>query len=202
MKVLGLTGPTGAGKGAAASIFEKYGIPSIDTDAVYHTLLAESGDMTAELVAAFGQAILDGHGAVNRKKLAATVFGQKNTPALLHTLNTITHKYVMAKTHELVRETEKSGARAVLIDAPQLFEAHIEQECDLVIGVLADRNTRLSRIMARDGISKEAAEKRILAQHDDAFFRRVCHHILENDGDLAALEAQIRRFLEDFEVGL
>ncbi|MBQ8357186.1 MAG: dephospho-CoA kinase [Clostridia bacterium] len=202
MKIIGLTGPTGAGKGTAAAIFQKYGIPSVDTDAVYHELLERGGSMTHELATAFGSHILDENGIVDRKKLGATVFGHENTPELLHTLNTITHKYVMTVTRELLWEMEKSGVRAVLIDAPQLFEAKIEKECDIVVGVLADRDLRLSRIMARDGITRDAALRRINAQHDDTFYREACQYILKNDGDPDALEAQIRLFLEKSEVGL
>ena len=197
MKVIGLTGPSGAGKGAVCGVLAKHGIPAIDTDAVYHRLLAENDALTEELCASFGKDILNESCRVDRKKLGAAVFGRPDTPARLHTLNTITHKYVMARTHELMRELAQTGARAIVIDAPQLFEARIEGECDLIVGVLADRAVRLARIMARDGISEENANKRINAQKSDDFFRSSCHYILTNDGDLADLEAQILRFLEN-----
>ncbi|MBR6727040.1 MAG: dephospho-CoA kinase, partial [Clostridia bacterium] len=179
-------------------LFAKHGIPSIDTDAVYHELLRSDDALTSELTEAFGRDILNADGRVDRKKLGGKVFGHENTPSLLHTLNTITHKYVMAKTWKLVRELEQNGVRAVLIDAPQLFEAGIERDCDLVIAVLADRERRISRIMARDSIAREAAERRINAQRSDDFFREACQYILENNSDEAALEAQIRRLTEVF----
>ena len=200
IRVFGLTGPSGAGKGAACRIFAKYGVPSIDTDAVYHELLEHSNALTNELSATFGRSILGENGRVARKSLAAAVFGHENTPALLHTLNEITHKYVMARTWEMVHALEQGGAAAVLIDAPQLFEAHIERSCECVIGVLAHRELRLARIIARDGISKEAAERRMNAQRDDAFFRGSCHYILENNGDENALEGQILRLLKELHV--
>ena len=202
IKILGLTGPSGAGKGTACGIFAKYGIPAVDTDAVYHALLRENDALNAALAEAFGADILDENSRVERKRLAAAVFGKENTPALLHTLNTITHKYVMARTWELVRDIEKNGARAVLIDAPQLFEAGVEKDCLFVIGVLAPREVRLARIIKRDGIPRDAAERRINAQRDDAFFRATCQYILENGNDEAALEVQIRALLEDSGVGL
>ena len=201
-RILGLTGPSGAGKGTVCRIFAKYGIPSIDTDAVYHELLREDKALTAELRDAFGPDILDERGTVDRKKLSAAVFGKKNTPELLHTLNTVTHKYVMARTWEMVRVHQKNGARAVLIDAPQLFEAGIEKECDLVIGVLADRSLRLERILRRDGISETAALQRINAQREDAFFRSSCQYILENNADETELEKQIVALLTLSGVGL
>ena len=202
MKIIGLTGQSGAGKGAACAIFQKYGIPSVDTDAVYHALLAVNGPCTQELIAAFGTDILSEAGLVDRKKLAQTVFGKPNTANLLHTLNTITHKYIMAETHRLLQTYAQNGADAALIDAPQLFEAGAQKDCDLVVAVLAPRAVRLARITARDGISEEAAVRRIDAQKPDAFYREHCDAILENDGDLHALEEQIRGFLIKYNVGL
>jgi dephospho-CoA kinase len=197
LKILGLTGPSGAGKGAVCNIFKAFGIPSIDTDAVYHQLLEEGGSIKNELCTAFGPDILDESGKIDRKKLASAVFGKENTPSLLHTLNTITHKYVMARTHDLMQAIKQSGAIAVLIDAPLLFEAGIEKECDAVIGVLADRKTRLCRITERDSITEEAAQMRIDAQKSDAFYRKSCQYILENNNDYETLETQICRLIKE-----
>lgn len=202
MKIIGLTGPSGAGKGLACRIFARYGIPAVDTDGIYHTLLAQKGAMTDELTDAFGADILSPEGLVDRRRLAQTVFGHPDTDVRLHTLNTITHKYIMAKARELVQAHRRAGARGVLIDAPQLFEASIQDECDLVLGILADRETRIARICARDGIDRAAAERRIDAQKSDDYFRAHCHCILENDADEAALEAAIRTFLENSGLGL
>lgn len=200
MKILGLTGPSGAGKGAVCDIFKTFGIPSIDTDAVYHQLLEEGGNIKDELCGAFGQDILDENGKIDRKRLGFAVFGKENTPSLLHTLNTITHKYVMARTNDLMQAIKQNGAIAVLIDAPLLFEAGVDKECDAVIGVLADRETRLYRITERDHITKEAAQMRIDAQKSDDFYRKACQYILENNNDYQALKAQIRRLLKELEL--
>ncbi len=199
-KVIGLTGRSGAGKGAACEIFKKHGIPAIDTDAVYHEILAEGGACTDELVAAFGEEILNENGLVERKKLAVRVFGKENTEALLHSLNSITHKYIMAKTWDTVRVLRENGARAVLIDAPQLFEAGLEKEVDLTLGVIAPDATCIARIMARDGISHEQAAKRLAAQHDNDYFRAHCTAVIENASTQEALEAQICQFLKNFGV--
>ena len=191
-----MTGPSGAGKGAACRLFAKYGVPSVDTDAVYHDLLAKGGKIVAELTEAFGKEILT-DGLVDRQKLGLAVFGREDTPSRLDTLNAITHKYVIEHSFTIARELTEQGAKAVLIDAPQLFEAHLEKECELVLCVLADKQTRLMRILERDGITRDAAMRRFNAQRDDAFFRENCHVIFENNGDLDALEAQICTFLKD-----
>ena len=199
-KIIGLTGRSGAGKGAVCEILKGHGIPAVDTDAVYHEILTQKGACTAELVAAFGGEILNENGLVERKKLAARVFGKENTPALLHTLNAITHKYIMAKTREIVQVHRQNGARAVLIDAPQLFEAGVEKECDLTIGVIAPDAICTERIMARDGISRENAQKRLAAQHDNDYFRQHCTAVVENAGMQAELEARICQILKKFGV--
>ena len=201
MKIIGLTGGSGAGKGEVCAILQKYGIPSVNTDGVYHDLLLSDTALQKELVEAFGNDILDRDGAVSRKKLATAVFKDEGHTARLHTLNAITHKYIMAKTWELIKSFEKDGARAAVIDAPQLFEAGVDKQCDILLAVLAAPSIRISRITKRDGITAEAAKERLAAQHDDAFYRSHCHYILENDADTATLEQQIRRFLEDTALG-
>ncbi len=200
-KIIGLTGRSGAGKGAAAEIFAKHGIKSIDTDRIYHDILSQKGPCTDELCAAFGNSILTSAGLVDRKKLAAAVFGKDDTPLLLHTLNTITHKYIMAKAREMVRAEVEAGAPAVLIDAPQLFEAGVEKECDLVLGILAPKDICLDRIQDRDHIPPDAAQKRLSAQHGNTFFREHCDAVIENRGDVAELERAICQFLKEYGVG-
>ncbi len=195
MQVIGLTGSSGAGKSVAASIFKKHGIPVIDADCVYHEILSIGGECTKELAEAFGTAVLDQNGLISRQALADTVFGKPNTDTLLHTLNTITHKYVMSEIKKRLRELKENGAKAAVIDAPLLFEANAHLECDFVIGVIADRALRAERIMARDRISLESTEKRLNAQKSDAFFLERCHYILENNTDEAALEQSLLALL-------
>ena len=203
MKIIGLTGQSGAGKALVCEILQRHGIPSVDTDAVYHKLLADVHPaMTGELTAAFGNGLLGTDGVVDRKRLAAAVYGHSDSDTRLHTLNAITHKYIMAKTWELVKGFEQGGARAAVIDAPQLFEAGLESTCDLVVAVLADEPVRLARVMARDGISKDAAERRFAAQRPDEFYRSHCQYVFENNGDANSLEAQILSFLEKTGLGV
>ena len=199
-KLIGITGRSGSGKGLACEIFARHGIPAIDTDAVYHEILAAPGACTDELANAFGTEILGDDGLVDRKRLSGAVFSKKNTPALLHTLNTITHKYIMAKSYDLLRALSEAGATAVLLDAPQLFEAHLEAECDLVLGVIAEDEHCIKRIMARDGLTRERAMARLGAQHSNDFFRTHCTAVIENNGTAEDLERAICQFMHEFGV--
>ena len=196
MRVIGLTGSSGAGKSAAADFFRRHGIPVIDADAIYHQLLSEPSDCTRELVATFGVAILGSNGLVSRPLLAAAVFGKPNTPSLLHTLNELTHKYVMSEIQKSLQALRAVGTPAAVLDAPLLFEANAHLECDFVIGIIASRALREARIIARDGLSAESAAKRLDAQKSDDFYRERCNYILENNQGQADLERALEDLLD------
>ena len=102
MKIIGITGSSGAGKSVVSDLLEKRGYTIINADKTYHAILKNNKEMIAELTAAFGRGILDAEGRVSRRLLASTVFGKENTSALLHTLNQITHKYVMSEDRKSV----------------------------------------------------------------------------------------------------
>ena len=196
MQVIGLTGSSGAGKSAAAEILSLHGIPVLDADRIYHSILKTKSACTKELTASFGSEILGRNGLVSRRALANTVFGKPNTPELVHTLNTITHKYVMSEIRKKLQDLRDAGLPAAVIDAPLLFEAGAHLECDFVIGVVAKRKLRARRIMVRDGISEEYAEKRLQAQKSDDFYRERCDYILENNTDTADLRSALEDLLE------
>ena len=185
MKIIGLTGGSGTGKGTVAAQMRAHGAGWVDADAVYRRLCAENREMLAALDAAFG-GVLDGSGALDRPRLAAIVFSD---PAKLTALNDLTRPFIRAASLDALHAL--SDCPIVLYDAPTLFEAGADDLCEQVIGVLADRATRIRRVMARDGIPEDAARARILAQPDDDFYRRRCDYILENNGDLAALQREV-----------
>ncbi|WP_281692359.1 dephospho-CoA kinase [Agathobaculum desmolans] len=181
MKIIGLTGGSGTGKGTVATRMQALGAGWVDADAVYRDLCAHDRTMLAALDAAFG-GVLDADGRLDRPKLAAIVFSD---PEKLQTLNQITVPYIRAASLAAIRT--QGDCPIVLYDAPTLFEAGMNDLCEQVIGVLADPEIRVQRVMARDGIGEAAARARIAAQPEDGFYRTRCDHILENNGDLSAL---------------
>lgn len=194
MLTVGLTGPSGAGKGVVASLFARYGVPSIDTDAVYHDLLIPPSACLDELVARFGESVLTADGRLDRKALAAVVFAAGHENDLLD-LNRITHRHVLDEARRQLAAYEAAGKAAVLVDAPQLYESGFDAECDYVVAVLAPRDVRLSRIVARDGLDEARAAARLDAQKDDGFFRSHADAVLVNDGRAEALESEICELL-------
>ena len=197
MMTIGLTGPTGAGKGTVASLLAKYGIPSIDTDAVYRELLVPPSPLLDELAAAFGREVIAEDGGLDRAVLASKVFapGQE---AELERLNAIAHPHILGEVRRrLASYAQQSetgdGPRAVVVDAPQLFESGYDRECDIICSVLAPKPKRLARIMERDGITEERAKARMNAQRSDSFYRKAGYTVV-NDGDLSKLENEVKRF--------
>ena len=197
MLVIGLTGPTGAGKGEVANIFARYGIPVLNADRVYHELITPPSSCLQELVEAFGKEILLPNGSLNRRVLGGIVF---NDPTAREHLNSITHRYVMEEVKTQMERFRRDGVPVAVFDAPQLFEADAHRACGAVISVLADRRLRLERIMMRDGITAEAAMRRILAQKSDEFFKANSDYIIENNGTIELLAPQVHRILKELGV--
>ena len=199
MIIIGITGPSGAGKGVCGAYLTSEGIPVIDTDQLYHELIEAPSPCVDELALAFGSKILDEKGAVNRKALADVVFAGQNQQKI-ELLNQITHKFVRQKTERLLMEFDNCGTKAVAVDAPLLFEASFEELCDFCISVIAPHNIRLERIMERDSLSRERAIARLNAQKDDAYYTSRSKYTVVNDKDLENVIGQLKRILKNEEV--
>ena len=198
MKILGLTGQSGAGKGVVASLFAEHGIPAVDADAVYHELLLPPSPCLDELRAEFSDAILNADGTLNRPALSALVFAPTDEgKARLRRLNEITHRYVIEQTLAMLEEYEKRGCRAAVIDAPLLIEAGLHRKCDHVIAVLADREVRVARLLQRDRLSVEQISARLDAQRDASFYMEHADTLVYNNGTIDELKASVSALLAE-----
>lgn len=176
MTVVGITGGTGCGKTTALSVLRDMGARIIDCDAVYHELLSTDTAMLDEIEEHFPGTLTDGR--LDRKALGRIVF---NNDDRLAVLSRITHRYVGREVRRILREHAINGAALAAIDAIALIESGLADMCDITFAVTADREDRIHRIMARDGIDRAYAEMRINAQKPDAFFAQSCTHLLQND---------------------
>ena len=191
-RVLGLTGPTGAGKSAAAAVFAQEGCTVIDCDRVARDVTRTDGVCLQALADAFGAEILLPDGTLNRRRLAAIAFASRENELKL---NAITHPPIM---NRVQTEIGAAQTEAVVLDAPLLFESGADALCGQTVAVLARQPIRCSRIMARDGITEEEALRRISAQQPDEFYRRRAGAVFENNADLAAFEEAVRRWIRSF----
>jgi dephospho-CoA kinase len=189
VKIIGLTGGTGAGKGTVAALFSKYNFAHIDTDAIYHELTSGMTPCLVALSEEFGKEIVK-DGALDRAALASVVFKCENRQRLAR-LNEIAHKFVLDEVR--ARISRLSGYDAVLVDAPVLFESGFDRECDSILCIIARKDVRIGRIMERDGITYERAEARIAAQRADEELIALSDFVIENNGDTEALEKEVER---------
>ncbi len=197
MKVIGLTGPSGAGKSTLCSKFEDLGIPCIDTDVIYHKLVSTSSPCLDELREKFGDSIINENGSLNRPALATLVFTGENAKENLANLNSTTHKYVWDEVNTLLTKYINQGKIAAVIDAPALFSSKIFiSACDIILSVLSDEKSRLSRIMKRDGIDREKALARISAQPSDEFFIENSDYFIMNSGTREEMYEDLMSILE------
>ena len=193
MKIIGLTGGSGSGKGVVGRFFSSLGCYVIDTDALYHKMISSDSACSRALISHFGLEISNENGGIDRSSLRDIVFSDS---AALASLNKIAHSYIRSECEAIFAQQRDKGTYYVIVDAPQLFEAGMEDICDLVVGVTSDVDTRIKRIVERDGISKEKAMERIASQHDDAFFDQRCDHIIRNDADAAHLLISVKRVFD------
>lgn len=193
MIIIGITGPTGAGKTTALGEVKKLGGAVIDCDAVYHDLLESDNTLQDRLEQEFGD-IRDDSGAVDRKKLGTIVFGD---PEKLERLNAIAQRATVDRTRLLLEECRAKGMPLAAVDAIGLLESGLGELCHATVAVVAPPEVRVARIMAREGISQDYAWSRVRAQKPDSYFTGGCGYTLNNDCATGAeFAARARALLE------
>ena len=184
MVTIGITGPSGAGKGSVSQILQSYGFRILDADKIYHDIISPPSACLNELAMHFGKDILNCDGKLDRAVLSSIVFTDENK---LELLNSITHKYVVERIRSIIGCTCSIMPAACVIDAPLLIEAGLKGDCTFTVAVLANKDIRAKRISLRDGISPEKAMARINAQKPDDFYMQECDYVINNNGTVSEL---------------
>ena len=188
MSIIGLTGPTGAGKSTVSRAAESIGFFVVNCDEVARQT-RQKPQVRDALVGVFGESIL-ADGELDRKALAAAAFSSKeNTEKLNKTIL----PFIVSDIKKLI-----AGKKNILLDAPTLFESGIDNICDKTIGVLCDEEIRKKRIIARDNLSQSEADARLAAAKSDEFFEERCSIIIENDGSEQELLIKAEKILSEY----
>ena len=188
---IGLCGGSGSGKGYICNILKSMDFPCLDTDALVHLMYNKDQSLISSLAKIFGNQIISSSGGIDRKILREIVFSDRNA---LETLNITVHQKVSEYCRNWMDEHEKSCVKAVFIDAPQLFEAGMENDFHYIISVIAPEETRICRIIERDKITKEQATKRISNQLSNEDYIKRSHFVI-NNGENDNPEEQLKRIL-------
>ena len=194
--IIGLCGRSGSGKTTVCKAFEAFGIRSVDTDAVYRELISptpdgEPSELVRNIADCFGDGVMAADGSLDRRALAEAVFGEGKSENLA-LLNSLTHGPILARTEEIAAEYIADGATAVIVDAPALFESGFDKKCDAILCVTAPDDILAGRIIARDGITEDAARKRLSSQIPEAELVSRSDFVIVNDGicDLSEAAAE------------
>jgi len=192
--LIALTGGIGSGKSRAAAILEEFGAHSISADTLAREVLERGEDGYNEVVAYFGDEILN-EGQIDRKKLAEIVF---NDSKQLEVLESITHPLIRAK---FVSETRGLPENSVVVyEIPLLAESISRQkqlDFDHVIVLESETETRVARLIER-GLSAKEAQLRIANQYSDARRKEIATHLIKNEGSLEELISALSQWWSKF----
>ncbi|MGB9495890.1 MAG: dephospho-CoA kinase [Azonexus sp.] len=184
--VVGLTGGIGSGKSAAADCFAAHGIAVVDTDALAHALTAAGGAAMPALLAEFGPEVATPDGALDRSRIRRLVFAD---PDARKRLEAILHPQIRVLSGEHCRD---AASPYVILAVPLLVESGgYRDRCNRVVVVDCPESLQISRVMARSGLSESEVRAIMAAQASRGERLVVADDVLNNDGDLHHLEAQI-----------
>ena len=189
MKIIGITGKSGAGKSTVCEILkDKYNVEIIDADKIARTLTQRKTRYLEEIINEFGIEILDEEARLDRKKLAEIIYSNSKAR---EKLNLLTFKYVV---EEIKQEIERvKSLEIVVIDAPLLFESKLNEICDKTIAVVASDNIEIERICKRDLIDEQSAKNRLNTQLSRKYLIEHVDYIIENNGTIEQLEESIEK---------
>ena len=190
LKIIGITGQSGSGKSFFSGCFSKYNSLIYDLDKVVHDLYKNDVEFI-NLIASKFDNVVNIDGSINRTILGNIVF---NDPDKLSFLNSIVHPYVVKICLKIMIKAVREKYDYLIFDAPQLFESGLNKICDITVGILADKDVRKKRILARDKLSEDKIELRMKNQKDDAYYIEKCDLIFYNNDILS--EFKINDFLE------
>ena len=190
--VIGLAGGVGAGKSAVAAILSRLGCVVCNSDDLGRQALRDPA-IRAALIGWWGREVLNPDGEIDRTAVAAIVF---NRPQELRRLELLVHPWIEARRKALFAKAPVDAC-ALVIDAPLLFEAGLDAECDAVIFVDTDRRTRLTRVADERGWDEQELGKREDSQLPLDEKRARSDYVVSNNGDLRALSEQVHRTLNE-----
>ena len=187
---VGLTGGIGSGKSTVAELLSSYGAVIIDADVLAREAVAPGTAGLARVVEEFGPEMVAADGSLDRARLGAVVFGH---PQRLAALNAIVHPYVRRRSEEL---TASAPADSVVVQVIPLLVENGLTDFDVVVVVDASLETQLRRLAER-GMDQADARARIAAQATREQRRAAADAVIDNDGDLSDLQAQVERLWAD-----
>ncbi len=187
--VVGITGPTGAGKSTLCDMLNKIAYAVVNADKVAKEFLANSQACQQKLVEYFGNDILDENGALCSANLSRKAF---STLENLEMLNKITHPGIIEAIKNALDKYKLTENKIIILDAPLLFETGLNKHCNCTIAVLADEKIRRERLLKRDNIEENLINLRMAVQNKSSYYKSRADYILVNDATFEDLNKKVR----------
>jgi dephospho-CoA kinase len=184
---VGLTGGIACGKSTVANLFAALGVAIVDTDLLAREVVTSGSPLLREITAHFGTQVLASDGSLDRQELRARIFAD---PAQRHWLDALMHPAIRALTDT---RSEAAPGPYLIVAIPLLVETGSAARFDRVLVVDCDPELQIARLAARDGNSREQAERILAAQASRAERLAVAHDVIHNDGDIASLRDQVEK---------
>jgi dephospho-CoA kinase len=191
--VFGLTGGIGSGKSTVAARFRERGLPVVDADLLAREAVEPATTGLGEIVREFGEGVLDPSGGLDRKRLAAIVFGDE---AARRKLNAITHPRVRDLALARFAELDRAGEPLVCYEVPLLIESGLAEVLRPLVVVSVPEEVQVARTRARDGASEQEAIARVRAQMPLADKVALADHVIDNNGSLESSRARADEVLD------
>lgn len=188
--VLGLTGGIGCGKSAAAEYLSELGAVHIDADGISRALTCENGAALGKIREQFGDEIFHTDGQLDRKKLAAAVFGNVERKRMLES---ILHPMIQKQIMDEMDDAAEAGKRIVVLDVPLLFESGMDVLCDEVWTVSVPENVQYERVRERDSLSDEEVKKRIDGQMPMDERNSKADHVIDTNKPIEETQATLKK---------
>lgn len=188
--LVGLTGGIATGKSTVSQMFAHLGAKVVDADLLAREVVMPGQPALAEIVAEFGEGVLQPDGHLDRKALGAIVF---NDADRRKRLEQITHPAIHLRQQRVLSVYDEEAFEGVVLwDAAVLIESGGHARMDKLVVVFADHDTELVRLMARDGMSEDEARSRIKTQMPVADKAKMADYVIDNCGTRAETERQVR----------
>jgi len=190
MVIVGLTGGIGSGKSTTAGMFKEEGADIIDFDLLARTVVEPGKPAWRKIVEYFGPNFLNPDGSINRAALGKIVFSEDKSRKALEDF---VHPMILKERDRLVEQIkDKNSSSVIIVDFPLLFELGMGRDFDKTVLVYAPRDVQIKRVMQRDGLSKEEAEKRLKAQMPIDEKRKLSDYIIEAETTFAVMRDQVK----------
>ena len=198
MKRIALTGGMGTGKSHVRAVFAALGVPTIDADTLARDVVAHGTPGFDAVVAQFGRGILTADGDLDRRALAALVFGAIEKR---RQLEAILHPAIRAAIDQWFASLDSAAQAFAIADIPLLYEVGLDKEYDEVIVTSCTPQTQKRRIMARDDLDAGEVQRRLDAQMPlDEKVRRATY-VIDTNGSLVQTNAQVHKLYQKLSDG-